>query len=80
MFKNGDILKVNLDHADMQYKGCIGTTVHQTMMERAKEWRYEVIDVLSSGYKLRRVHDQQEDIKSQADVHELLVLVDDKPS
>ncbi len=77
MYKIGDILKTNLAEAEIQYEGCKGTVVYNTLMKRATAWRFEVIDVLAAEYTLRRVHDQQEDTKLKSETHQLLTLADD---
>ena len=77
MFKVGDKLKANMDEAELQYEGCKGTTVYNTMMERAEKWRFEVLEDTGSNYKLKRLHDNQIAEVPKAETHSSMVLAKD---
>jgi hypothetical protein len=77
MFKVGDILKANMDEAELQYEGCKGTAVYETMMERAEKWRFKVLEDLGSMYKICRVHDKQTADVPKSEVHQNMVLAKD---
>jgi hypothetical protein len=80
MFKVGDILKANMNEAEEQYQGCKGTTVYNTLIKRAENYRFEVIGVTPGDYTLRRLSDGKENVWSKNQVHSDLVLAEKEES
>lgn len=80
LFKKGDVLKIRLDQVEYEFGGCKGTTVYDTMMKAASAFKFEVIDVLPSSYKLKRLPDGQVDVKETEEVHRLLEKINKCPS
>jgi hypothetical protein len=64
-FNVGDKIRVNMTLAEDCFEGCKGTTVYNTMIEKARKHRFEVLDNNNGFYLLKR--DDGQAISESAD-------------
>ena len=76
MFKINDVLRYSLDKFDADHSN-LDPVIFASLRKLAEDYRFKILEVTPSSYKIKRVNDGKENIWTRQETETSLVLATD---